>query len=86
MPLYNPPHPGESLLCDVLPAIEMTVSGLAQHLDYPQVQLAAVLDGSAAISPDLAYRLERAGLGPARQYLREQAAYDLWQVTHGDHP
>ncbi len=86
MSLYNPPHPGESLLCDVLPAIEMTISELAQHLDYPQPQLAAVLNGRAAISADLAYRLELAGLGDAHQYLAEQAAYDLWQAAHREHP
>ena len=86
MPLYNPPHPGESLLYDVLPAIGMTISDLARRLDYPQMQLAAVLNGRAAISADLADRLEIAGLGPARQYLAEQAAYDLWEAAHREHP
>ncbi|BES83331.1 hypothetical protein PEC302110_04280 [Pectobacterium araliae] len=26
-----------------------------------------------------------AGLGSARQYLAEQAAYDLWQAEHREH-
>ena len=43
-------------------------------------------DSHAAISADLAYRLELAGLGSARQYLAEQAAYDLWQAQHREHP
>ncbi|MCE7762103.1 HigA family addiction module antidote protein [Pseudomonas putida] len=80
MPLYNPPHPAESLLYDVLPAIGMTVSELAQNLDYPQTKLAAVLGGHAPISSELALKLEAAGLGPARQYLAEQAAYDKWHA------
>ncbi|MFJ4259912.1 MULTISPECIES: HigA family addiction module antitoxin [Pseudomonas] len=86
MPLYNPPHPGESLLFDVLPAIGMTISDLARRLDCSQMQLSAVLHGRAAISADLADRLELAGFGPARQYLAEQAAYDLWEAAHGKCP
>lgn len=38
------------------------------------------------IPADLAYRLELANLGSARQYLAEQAAYDLWQAKHRKHP
>lgn len=86
MPMYDPPHPGESLREDVLPAVGMSVSGLARHLGYSRGQLSTVLNGRAAISADLAYRLELAGLGDARQYLAEQAAYDLWQAAHREHP
>ena len=56
MPMYNPPHPGESLREDVLPAIGMSVSGLARHLGYSRGQLSTVLNGRAAISADLAYQ------------------------------
>lgn len=86
MPMYDPPHPGESLREDVLPAIGMSVSELARHLGYSRGQLSTVLNGRAAISAELAYRLELAGLGAARQYLAEQAAYDLWQLEHREHP
>lgn len=34
MLLHNPPHPGEALREDVLPALQMTVAGLARHLGY----------------------------------------------------
>lgn len=86
MPMHNPPHPGEALREDVLPAIGLSVTGLARHLGYSRGQLSTVLNGHAAISADLAYRLELAGLGSARQYLAEQAAYDLWQAEHREHP
>jgi antitoxin HigA-1 len=79
MPQFDPPYPGESLREDVLPAIAMTTKQLAKLLVYPQEQLAAVLSGHASISSDLAEKLEAAGLGTARQYLAEQAAYDDWQ-------
>ena len=86
MAMHNPPHPGEALREDVLPAINMTVSGLARHIGYSRGQLSTVLNGRAAISADLAHRLELACLGSARQYLAEQAAYDLWQAEHREHP
>lgn len=82
MAMHNPPHPGEALREDVLPAISMTITGLAAHLGYSRGQLSAVLNGRAGITADLADRFEQAGLGPARQYLAEQAAYDLWHIKH----
>ena len=60
MAMHNPPHPGEALREDVLPAINMTVSGLARHIGYSRGQLSTVLNGRAAISADLAHRLELA--------------------------
>ena len=86
MPMHNPPHPGESLREDVLPTIKMSVAGLARHIGYSRGQLSTVLNGRAALTADLAHRLELAGLGKARQYLAEQAAYDLWQAEQREHP
>ncbi|MCM2447771.1 HigA family addiction module antidote protein [Rahnella sp. CG8] len=86
MAMYNPPHPGESLREDVLPAIGMTVTGLARHIGYSRGHLSSVLNEHAPITADLAYRLELAGIGSARVFLAAQAAYDLWQVQHREHP
>lgn len=86
MPMFNPPHPGEALREDVLPAIGMTITALAQHLGYSRGQLSTVLNCRAALSADLAWRLEIAGLGSARMYLAEQAAYDLWQAQQREIP
>ena len=86
MVMFNPPHPGEALREDVLPAIKMTITALAEHLGYSRGQLSTVLNCRAALSADLAWRLEMAGLGSARLYLAEQAAYDLWQAQHRNVP
>ena len=80
MPMYNPPHPGEALREDVLPALGLSVTALAQHLGYSRGQLSTVINGHASISADLARRLELAGLGAARVWLAQQAAFDLWQA------
>ncbi|HHM5924548.1 TPA: HigA family addiction module antitoxin [Pseudomonas aeruginosa] len=86
MPMHNPPHPGEALREDVLPAIGMSVAALARHIGYSRGQLSTVLNGRSAVSADLAHRLELAGIGNARHYLAEQAAYDLWQAQQRTHP
>ncbi|RUT30920.1 addiction module antidote protein, HigA family [Pseudomonas sp. PAMC 29040] len=82
MTTHNPPHPGEALREDVLPDINMTVTALAKHIGYSRMQLSTVLHCRAAISPDLAWRLELAGLGSAHVWLARQSAYDLWQAQH----
>ena len=45
-----------------------------------RVTLSRVLNGRAAISPEMALRIE-AWLGEARLWLAEQSAYDMWQAT-----
>jgi addiction module HigA family antidote len=86
MPLHDPPHPGETLLEDVLPAIGVTVTEFAQRLGFARETLSRIMHGHAPISPDLAVRLERAGIGKARMWLAVQAEYDLWQAEHRRQP
>jgi addiction module HigA family antidote len=83
--MHNPPHPGETLREDVLPALGLTVTEAAQQLGISRVALSRVLHGKAAISVDLARRLEiwlgGSQRGPsAESWLRGQIAYDLWQA------
>jgi len=86
MTMHNPPHPGEALREDVLPEIKLSVTALAKHLGYSRGQLSTILNGRAAITADLAWRLELAGLGKAHVWLARQSAYDLWQAQHKDVP
>jgi len=86
MAMFNPPHPGETLREDVLPALNLTVTALARHLGYTREHLSRVLRGRAPISPDLAVRLERAGIGRARTWLAVQADYAVWQSEQCEQP
>ncbi|WP_303670932.1 HigA family addiction module antitoxin [Pseudomonas aeruginosa] len=86
MPMCNPPHPGELLREDVLPALGLTSIALARHLDFLENAVLDVLAGHSSISADLALRLELAGLGSARHWLAMQMAYDLWQAQQRDRP
>ncbi|CDS53115.1 HigA protein (antitoxin to HigB) [Polaromonas sp. CG9_12] len=83
--MFNPPHPGLTLKHDVLPALGLTVTQAAQQLGISRVTLSRVLNGRAAISPEMALRIEAwLGVergGEARLWLAEQSAYDMWQAA-----
>jgi addiction module HigA family antidote len=86
MAMFNPPHPGETLLEDVLPALNISIAEFARRLGYARETLSRIMHGHAPVSPDLAVRLERAGVGTARTWLAVQADWDLWQAEHRDQP
>src|SRR3989338_5252233 len=68
--MFNPPHPGETLLEDALPALHLSIAELARRLGFARETLSRVLHGHAPISPDLAVRLELAGIGEAPRQVR----------------
>lgn len=82
--IFNPPHPGETLREDVLPELGLTVTEAADQLGVTRAALSRVLNGHAAISPEMALRLEQwLGIengGRADMWIAQQAAYDLWQA------
>ena len=77
MAIKNPVHPGEILREDVLADLGLSVSEAAERLGVSRVTLSRVLHGHARVSPNLAVRLEEAGVGTARAWLAMQTAYDL---------
>ncbi|MDX9843713.1 MAG: HigA family addiction module antitoxin [Aquabacterium sp.] len=82
--MFNPPHPGLTLRDDVLPALGLNVTQAADQLGVSRVALSRVLNGRAAISPEMALRIEawlgKERGGDARVWLAEQSAYDMWQT------
>lgn len=88
--MFNPPHPGLTLRDDVLPALRLSVTDAAAQLGVTRAALSRVLNGRAAISPEMALRIEAwLGVergGEARLWLAEQSAYDLWQARKAGMP
>ena len=80
MRMHNPPHPGEMLKEDVLPALALTVTDAAEQLGVSRVALSRVINGRAAISAELAIRLAQWLGGSAEVWLRAQLQYDLWHA------
>jgi len=83
--MFNPPHPGLTLRDDVLPALGVNVTEAAKQLNVSRVALSRLLNGRAAISPEMALRIEAwLGVdrgGEARLWLAEQSAYDVNQAA-----
>ncbi len=80
MPMKNPPHPGRTIKHDCLEPLELTVTAGARVLGVARPTLSNVINGKAAISPEMAIRLEKAFGSTADAWLRMQAAYDLAQA------
>lgn len=84
--LKNHPHPGELLREDVLKPLGIGVTDAAERLGMSRVALSRILNGRAAISPDVAIRLERAGVSTARFWMTLQANYDLSRAAARKQP
>ncbi len=82
-----PPHPGELLKENIGPdGLNIGIAEAARGLGLSRVSLSRVVNGRAAISPELAVRLEAAGLSTARFWMAMQAAYDLAQARLKEQP
>lgn len=80
MPMKNPPHPGLGIKLNCLEPLGLSVTEGAEVLGVARHTLSRLLNGHAAISPEMAIRLEKAGWSNADFWLRRQAAYDLAQA------
>ena len=76
-------HPGEILREDVLPALGLSVSEMAQRLGVSRQQLHRVLACTHPVTVEMALRIGRlVGNGPGI-WLRLQQNYDLWRAEQG---
>ena len=80
MALRNPPHPGLSIKENCLEPLGLNITEAAKVLGVARHTLSRVLNGHAAISPEMAIRLEKAGWSNAEFWLRRQTAYNLVQA------
>lgn len=84
--MKNHPHPGELLREDVLAPLGIAVTDAAERLGMSRVALSRVLNCRAGVSPDLAIRLERAGVSTARFWVALQANYELSKALQHEQP
>ena len=80
MAMKNPPHPGLGIKLNCLEPLGLSVTEAAEVLGVARHTLSRVLNGHAAISPEMAIRLEKVGWSNAEFWLRRQTAYDLAQA------
>jgi addiction module HigA family antidote len=78
----KPVHPGAILREDILKEMNLTVTKAALSLEVSRKQLSEVINETAAISAEMALRLEK-GFGINAQFwLDLQSKYDLWKVEN----
>ena len=61
----TPPHPGEFIREEILDELHLTVSEAAEVLGVHRATLSDLVNGNAALSPEMALRIEK---GVRRQY------------------
>ena len=77
MPMKNPPHPGDLIRTEIVEALGLSVTKAAEVLQVRRATLSDLLHGKAALTPDMALRIEKA-FGPEMDHLlRMQLAYDV---------
>ena len=77
MPMKNPPHPGDLIKTEIVEALGLNVSKAAEILKVRRATLSDLLHGKAALTSEMALRIEKA-FGPDMDHLlRMQLAYDV---------
>jgi addiction module HigA family antidote len=72
-----PPHPGETILEDILHPLDMSVNRLAKHLGITATRLNDIVRGRRGVTADTALRLARYLGTSAEFWLGLQLEYDL---------
>ena len=73
-------HPGRWLKAEVVDHYAMSITQVAEHLGVTRPAMSNLLNGKAALSPEMAIRFEKAFGISAGTMLRMQEAWNLAQV------
>ena len=77
MRMARPAHPGHFIRMEIIEPLGLSVTKAAKVLGVTRPALSALLNGRAALSPDMALRVEKA-FGPKMDtLLRIQTAFEI---------
>ena len=80
MRMASPAHPGQFVRMEVIEPLGLNVTQAAKVLGVTRPALSALLNARAALSPEMALRIEKA-FGPKMDtLLRMQTAYEIARV------
>ncbi len=85
MSVPDVPHPGSRIKAEVIP-VGMSVTKAAELVGVGRPALSNLLNGKAALSADMAARLEKAFKYPLKDLMDMQARYDAAQAKQKDAP
>src|SRR5271169_6395977 len=76
----TPPHPGEFIRDEILDELSLSVSQAADVLGVRRATLSDLVNGKAALSPEMALRIEKAFGVDMETLLRMQAWHDAHAI------
>lgn len=80
----TPAHPGDFIRTEIIEELGLNVTRVAEILGIRRATLSDLLNGHAALSPEMARRIEKVfGVG-MDMLLRMQAWYDTSQILADD--
>ncbi len=82
MPMKNPPHPGDLIRTEIVEALGLNVSKAAGILKVRRATLSDLLHGKAALTPEMALRIEKA-FGPDMNHLLRMQLLTMWRKRGG---
>ena len=80
MRMARPAHPGQFIRMEVIEPLGLTVTKAAKVLGVTRPALSAPLNGRAALSPDMALRVEKAFGVRMDTLLRMQTTFEIAQA------
>lgn len=80
IPAFEPPHPGELLGEEVIPATGLTVTAFAERLGISRQTLHGIISKRYGVTATMALRLTALVGGSPKMWLGKQQAYDLWHA------
>ncbi len=80
MPMKNPPHPGDFIRTEIIAPAGLSVTAAAAALHVSRPALSNLVNGRAALSGDMALRIEKAFGVSMDTLMRMQSSYDIAQA------
>ena len=77
MRMLNPPHPGDFIRTEIIEPQGLSVTAAARVLQVSRPALSSLVNGKAALSGDMALRIEKAFGVKMDILMRMQASYDI---------
>ena len=78
--MKNPPHPGDFIRTEIIPPAGLSVTAAAAALQVSRPALSNLLNGKAALSGDMALRIEKAFGVKMDTLMRMQSSYYIAQA------
>jgi addiction module HigA family antidote len=78
--IKNPPHPGAFVKSEIIEGYDLTVTAAAKVLGVTRQALSDLLNCHAALSPEMALRLEKAFGVSMDTLMRMQTSYEIVQA------